>query len=224
MDKYRDQATQATQDEPVQTEPRPAAPAPAKKIQTLTEHFSIMDRDNLQHHSAQPPDSSSTAQSVKDKLSAYLGSQVQQDVSPVCFWQVCTSIINSLVLMFYLQVSWSAYPTLIQIAMDYLPIQASSVPCECVFSSSAETMTKHQNCISLVLMEALQMTNLFLKKDRLKFMEGLVTSQHEMQLDEDEDDVLAWIVDTNLNKEEVMQVVDDIIIMIAEDEGDIFDA
>ena len=187
MDKYRDQVTQ---DEPVQTEPRPAAPAPAKKTWTLTEHFSITDRDNLQHHSAQPPDSSNTVQSVKDKLSAYLSNQVQQDVSSVCFWQVHTSMINSLVLMFYLQISWSAYPTLFWIVMDYLLIQASSVPYS-VFSSSAETMTKHLNCISLVLMEALQMTKFFLKKDRLKFMEGLVTSQHEMWLDEDEDDVLA---------------------------------
>ena len=126
--------------------------------------------------------------------------------------------------MFYLQVLRSAYLTLFRITMDYLLIQASSVPCKRVFLSSAKTMTKHWNHISLVLMEALQITKFFLKKDRLKFMEGLVTLQHEMRLDEDEDDILAWIIDTNLNKEEVMQVVDDIIIMIAEDEGDIFDA
>ena len=125
--------------------------------------------------------------------------------------------------MFYLQVSQSAYPTLFWITMDYLPIQVSSVPCEHVFLSSAETMTKHQNRISPVLMKALQMMKFFLKKDRLKFMEGLVTSQHEMRLNEDEDDILAQIIDANLNKEEVMQVVDDVIIMIAEDEGDIFD-
>ena len=68
------------------------------------------------------------------------------------------------------------------------------------------------------------MMKFFLKKDRLKFMEGFVTSQHEMWLDEDEDNVLAWIVAANLNKEEVMQVVDDVIVMIAEDEGDVFDA
>ena len=64
----------------------------------------------------------------------------------------------------------------------------------------------------------------FLKKDRLKFMEGLVTSQYKMWLDEDEDNVLAWIVAANLNKKEVMQVIDDVIVMIAEDEGDVFDA
>jgi hypothetical protein len=41
--------------------------------------------------------------------------------------------------------------------MDYLPIQASSVPCEQAFSLSAETDTAQRNWISPVLMEALQM-------------------------------------------------------------------
>src|SRR6267154_890215 len=35
------------------------------------------------------------------------------------------------------------------IAMDYLPIQASAVPCERVFSSSSETDTKKHNRMSL---------------------------------------------------------------------------
>ena len=48
-------------------------------------------------------------------------------------------------------VSWYA------MAMDYLPIQASSVPSECVFSSSAQTDTARRNRINPVLMEALQM-------------------------------------------------------------------
>ena len=40
------------------------------------------------------------------------------------------------------QVNGSTYPTLFAMAMDYLPIQASSVPCEHIFSSSSETDTK----------------------------------------------------------------------------------
>jgi len=54
--------------------------------------------------------------------------------------------------------------------MDYLLIQASTVLCECVFSSSAETDTKKWNCISPALMEALQMLKFWLKKDHLHFM------------------------------------------------------
>jgi hypothetical protein len=57
-----------------------------------------------------------------------------------------------------------------------LPIQASAVPCEHVFSSSVETDTKKCNCISPRLMEVLQMVKFHLKKDRLNFTHGWVTS------------------------------------------------
>jgi hypothetical protein len=53
--------------------------------------------------------------------------------------------------------------------MDYLPIQASAVACERVFSSSAETDTKKRNRIKPELMEALQILKYALKKDRLNF-------------------------------------------------------
>lgn len=77
--------------------------------------------------------------------------------------------------------------------MDYLPIQASSVPCERVFSSSSETDTKKRNRISPVLMEALQIVKFLLKKERLNFTQGWAASQKEMEFqimlgDPDDDD------------------------------------
>ena len=69
------------------------------------------------------------------------------------------------------------FPTLFSIAMDYLPIQATSVPCGRVFSSAKDTDTAKQNQISPVLMEALQMLKYLLKKKRLNFMEGWSTSE-----------------------------------------------
>lgn len=59
--------------------------------------------------------------------------------------------------------------------MDYLPIQASSVPCEHVFSSAGETDTKKHNRISPPLMEALQILKFIYKKDRLNFTAGFKT-------------------------------------------------
>ncbi|KAF8954332.1 hypothetical protein BDZ97DRAFT_1610392, partial [Flammula alnicola] len=42
-------------------------------------------------------------------------------------------------------------------ALDYLPIQGSSVPCEHIFSSAKETMQDRRNHIHDTLMEELQM-------------------------------------------------------------------
>jgi hAT family C-terminal dimerisation region len=64
--------------------------------------------------------------------------------------------------------------------MDFLPIQVSSVPCERVFSSAAETDTKKRNRISPALMEALQMLKFLLKKKRLDFTAGWKTSEVAM--------------------------------------------
>ena len=65
-------------------------------------------------------------------------------------------------------------------AMDYLPNQATSVPCERMFSSAKEMDTTKRNWISPVLMEALQLLKFSLKKERLNFMKGWSTSEAAM--------------------------------------------
>jgi hypothetical protein len=58
--------------------------------------------------------------------------------------------------------------------MDIIPIQASSVPCERVFSSGKETMTPRRSRISAQLMESLQMLKFSIRKGRsLNFTEGM---------------------------------------------------
>lgn len=65
--------------------------------------------------------------------------------------------------------------------MDYLPIQASSVPSERVFSSSAETDTVRRNRISPILMEALQMLKFSFKQaGDFDFTAGLVLREGEL--------------------------------------------
>ncbi|KIK71581.1 hypothetical protein GYMLUDRAFT_122597, partial [Collybiopsis luxurians FD-317 M1] len=48
------------------------------------------------------------------------------------------------------------YPIIYKLAMDILPIQGTSVPSECVFSSAGETDTKRRNRLSPEMMQALQ--------------------------------------------------------------------
>lgn len=58
--------------------------------------------------------------------------------------------------------------------MDILPIQASSVPSERVFSSGKETMTARRRRISPHLMEALQILKFSINKGHsLNFTKGL---------------------------------------------------
>jgi hypothetical protein len=93
------------------------------------------------------------------------------------------------------QVNRPSFPTLFAMAMDYLPIQASSVPCERIFSSSAETDTKRRNRISPLLMEALQMLKFHLKKERLNFTKDWMTSEKQMVDDDPEADLLQKLLD-----------------------------
>jgi hypothetical protein len=54
------------------------------------------------------------------------------------------------------------------------------VPCERVFSSSAETDTKKRNRISSELMEALQLLKFGYKKDRLNFTGDLLADREDL--------------------------------------------
>jgi hypothetical protein len=87
--------------------------------------------------------------------------------------------------------------------MDYLPVQASAVPCERVFSSSAETDTKKRNRIKPELMEALQILKFALKKERLNFTSDLLTAEKDLLIskgsESDETDPLAKMLKLSTN-------------------------
>ena len=83
------------------------------------------------------------------------------------------------------QLCEESFPTLYAMAMDYLPIQALSVSCERVFSSSSETDTKKRNRINGLLMEALQMLKFGLKRGCLSVNERFPnTVEKDMNYDD----------------------------------------
>ena len=71
------------------------------------------------------------------------------------------------------------FPILYRIALDVIPIQASAVPCERVFSSSKETDTNRQSSIGPEFMEVLQMCKYLYRSERLDFMSGLLATEEE---------------------------------------------
>jgi hypothetical protein len=80
-----------------------------------------------------------------------------------------------------IQINRAEFPTLFRIALDYLPIQASSVPCEHVFSSAKETDTLKCNRIHPVLMEALQTLKFSIKKEQFNFTGGWQMAPSKMK-------------------------------------------
>ncbi len=72
------------------------------------------------------------------------------------------------------------------VALDVLPVQASAVPCERLFSSSKETCTDRHNRILPKLLEALQVRKFSLKQRRdgaFDFMESFVVREEDYAID-----------------------------------------
>jgi len=82
----------------------------------------------------------------------------------------------------------------LRIVTDYLPIQASTVPCEHVFLSSGKMDTKRRNHINPLTMEALQMLKFHLRKERLNLTKGWTMSEKQMVNDTLDEDLLAGLL------------------------------
>ena len=106
-------------------------------------------------------------------------------------------------------------------ALDYLPIQASLVPSECVFSSSTKTDMKRQNQIHPVLMEALQMLKFSLKQQWLNFTEGWAVTEDELEYYADDDKDSADLLEklTSEIRENGIDI-DEVIHIVGQDDND----
>jgi hypothetical protein len=66
------------------------------------------------------------------------------------------------------------------VALDILPVQASSVSCERVFSSSKETITTRRSRLSPALMEVLQVLKFIYKQERLDFSSDWISDPNDL--------------------------------------------
>ncbi len=78
-----------------------------------------------------------------------------------------------------MQVNKLNYPNLYRLAIDVLPVQASAVVIERMFSSSKETDTLRRNRLNPSLMEALQVLKYRYKQARLDFGGHLVAREED---------------------------------------------
>lgn len=164
----------------------PARPAPTARKTSLgyvklgiPSKYNVLANDDMNWN-----DNSVETPSVDKEYKAYVnGTRARIDVDLVKYWDVSDLYLLDLQLLSYkrhFQKHGDEYPIVFLMAMDFLPIQASSVPCERVFSSSAETDTSRRNRLSPVLMEALQMLKFALKDNPLNFTNDILTSEEDL--------------------------------------------
>jgi hypothetical protein len=107
--------------------------------------------------------------------------------------------------------------------MDYIPIQASSVPCERAFSSSAETDTSRRNRITPLLMEVLQMLKYGFRSESesMDFTGDLLTPETELTVETNQD-LLAELI--SVARENVVRenMMDRIVMEIEQPEEEEF--
>lgn len=113
----------------------------------------------------------------------------------------------------FLQTSKRKYPLFYRIALDVLLVQASSVPCERVFSSSKETDTLRtsRSKLSPLMMEILQILKFRFHADRLDFNNEWVTR---------EEDILIADISPNVTLDMIAsRRIDKLLELIASEEG-----
>jgi hypothetical protein len=113
------------------------------------------------------------AQDLSAEVDSYLAVPTRGNIDSIAFWQVSFILDSKGHHSDNCQENQEQFPTLFKLAMDILPIQASSVPCERVFSSSKETITARRNSLSPQVVEALQLLKFAARQGRsLSFTEG----------------------------------------------------
>ncbi len=87
-------------------------------------------------------------------------------------------------------------------AMDILPIQGTSVPCERVFSSGKETATQRRNRLAPDLMEALQMLKFAFKQGQFLAFTASTSNEAEIR------DLEAMLADQDSVPEDILTFIE----------------
>ena len=76
-----------------------------------------------------------------------------------------------------------AHPLLFPVALDVLPVQASAVPCERIFSSSKETCALRRSLLSASTLEVLQFLKQLFKDEQFQFVSHLIAKEDDYAID-----------------------------------------
>ena len=163
MQKYCEQINTAS---PTRTAVPMAQSDPIEpSVEQLMDTYGLDDEDG-----AVWSDAAGDTQSIEQEFQAYImepQSNHTDRLHALLEGESLSTISIHLIMSVIPQLCKESFPTLYAMAINYLPIQASSVSCKRAFLSSSEMDMKKCNRINDLLMEALQMLKFVLKWDHL---------------------------------------------------------
>jgi hypothetical protein len=137
------------------------------------------------------------------EFNAYLhGNEDLGGRSIVQWWGVSTTFaFIVMAVKSVLQLTATHYPVWASLALDYLPIMASSVSSERAFSSAGITISKRRNRLGPDLVEALQFLKCWFRRDLIFREDPTIASEYSMgQAKQNEGNEEGW--DQKLLKDE----------------------
>ena len=99
-----------------------------------------------------------------------------------------------------------AYPLLFPVVLDVLPVQASAVPCERIFSSSKETCALRHSLLSASMLEVLQVLKQLYKEENLQFASHLLAKEEDYAIDHASEAAIHELVSSE-NMEELSDLL-----------------
>jgi hypothetical protein len=104
-----------------------------------------------------------------------------EDFDLLRWWQVCR-IVDIFIhpMLTRTQANGRDYPILYRLALDVLPMQASAVPMERVFSSAKESTRLRRANLAPSMMGMLQVLKFGFRQDRLNFMASYISTEKEL--------------------------------------------
>jgi hypothetical protein len=99
------------------------------------------------------------------------------------------------------QESEEEFPFLFKVSLDILPVQASAVPRERLFSLSKETCTLRRNLLSAATIEVLQVLKHLYKQDRLNFTSHWIAKEEDYSIEMATEAAIWELVSSGKNEE-----------------------
>ena len=93
------------------------------------------------------------------------------------------------------------HPLIFKVALDILPVQASAVPCERVFSSSKEMCVLRRSLLSAGMLEILQVLKHLYKEEHVDFTSHWIANEDDYSIEKATESAIDELISSAKSEE-----------------------